>query len=94
MSLKSASITITPRQQELLTLLSQDEPCHVSRIASAFHISPAAATKAVDRLERKGLVTRAQNTRDRRRVDVHLTQSGTKSIGPSRAFPGNEGVGR
>ena len=94
MSLKSASITITPRQQELLTLLLQDEYCHVGKIACAFHISPAAATKAVDRLERKGLVRRAQNRQDHRRVDVHLTQSGTKSIGPSRSFPGNEGVGR
>jgi DNA-binding MarR family transcriptional regulator len=90
MSLKSASIVITPRQQELLRLLSEDECCPVGKIASAFHISPAAATKAVDRLERKGLVTRAQNAQDRRRVNVHLTHSATKTLAPSRSFEGKE----
>jgi len=48
----------------------------VGEIASALKVSSAAATKAVTRLERKGLVTRTVDQMDRRFVNVSLTGAG------------------
>ncbi len=67
-------------------LLSNSDRWSVGQIASALGVSSAAATKAVVRLERKGLVKRSENTIDRRRVDVSLTRTGTKNARPDRLF--------
>ncbi len=77
---------MTARQREVLTLLSNSDRWSVGQIASALGVSSAAATKAVVRLERKGLVKRSENTIDRRRVDVSLTRTGTKNARPDRLF--------
>ena len=69
------SITITPRQFEVLTCLAGREYWSVGEIASALGVSSAAATKAVARLERKGLVRRSENMMDRRSVNVTLTRT-------------------
>ncbi len=73
-------MSITPRQFEVLTFLSRQECWSVGEIASALGVSSAAATKAVARLERKGLVRRSENMMDRRCVDVTLTRSGNEAI--------------
>ncbi|HZU67911.1 MAG TPA: MarR family transcriptional regulator [Ktedonobacteraceae bacterium] len=73
-------INLTPRQFEVLTFLAQRERWSVGEIASALGVSSAAATKAVARLERKGLVKRAENMTDRRCVDVTLTRSGNEAL--------------
>ena len=77
---------MTARQREVLTLLSNSDHWSVGQIASALGVSSAAATKAIVRLERKGLVKRSENTIDRRRVDVSLTRIGTKTARPARLF--------
>ncbi|GAC1378320.1 MAG: hypothetical protein NVSMB33_02260 [Ktedonobacteraceae bacterium] len=69
--------SITPRQLEVLTFLSRREHWSVGEVASALKVSSAAATKAIARLERKGLVTRAIDMMDRRCVNVSLTRAGT-----------------
>lgn len=69
------SITITPRQFEVLTRLAGREYWSVGEIATALGVSSAAATKAVARLERKGLVRRSENIMDRRSVNVTLTRT-------------------
>jgi DNA-binding MarR family transcriptional regulator len=74
------SINITPRQFEMLTFLSGREHWSVGEIASALGVSSAAATKAVARLERKGLVRRSENMMDRRCVDVTLTRNGSEML--------------
>jgi DNA-binding MarR family transcriptional regulator len=70
------STSITPRQLEVLTFLARREYWSVGEVASALKVSSAAATKAIVRLERKGLVTRAVDMMDRRCVNVSVTRAG------------------
>jgi DNA-binding Lrp family transcriptional regulator len=63
---------LTPRQREVLMLLSGRTQWSVGEIATALGVSSAAATKAVTRLENRGIVTRSENKVDHRRVDVCL----------------------
>ena len=70
------STSITPRQLEVLTFLARREYWSVGEGASALKVSSAAATKAITRLERKGLVTRAVDMMDRRCVNVSVTRAG------------------
>jgi MarR family transcriptional repressor of emrRAB len=67
---------ITPRQLEVLASLSQREQWSISQVASFLGVSCAAATKAIARLERKGLVSRAVDMMDRRYVNVRITRAG------------------
>ena len=71
---------ITPRQLEVLTNLSLREQWSIGEVASALGVSSAAATKAVARLERKGLVSRAIDVVDRRCVNVRVTRAGNEII--------------
>lgn len=74
------SMSITPRQLEILTVLSRRKSWSVGQIASVLGVSSAAATKAVARLERKGLVKRSENVMDRRIVDVTLTSKASNAM--------------
>jgi len=74
------STSITPRQLEVLTFLFSRDHWSVGEVATSLKISSAAATKAVVRLERKGLVMRSINLMDRRCVNVSLTHAGTETI--------------
>ena len=75
-----SSASITARQMEVLNFLSSRESWSVGDVAAALGVSSAAATKAIARLERKGLVRRSENLMDRRCVDVSLTRSGNELI--------------
>lgn len=61
-------------------------PMTAGALAEACGLSPAATTTLVDRLERKGYVRRARDTRDRRRVLVEITDEARdrawRSYGP------------
>lgn len=74
------SVNVTPRQFEVLSFLASQEHWLVGEIASKLGISSAAATKAIVRLERKGLVTRSENMLDRRCVNVSLTPMATEIL--------------
>jgi len=81
---------LTPRQHEVLSLLSRRQQWSVGEIAAALGVSSPAATKAVVRLESKGFVRRSENKMDRRRVDVRLTSAATGSIQFSAPLRGDE----
>lgn len=70
------TIGVTPRQAEVLTFLASRERWSVGEVASTLGVSSAAATKAIVRLERKGLVTRSIDMMDRRCVNVRITRAG------------------
>ena len=74
------SNTVTSRQVEVLTVLSHSTSCSIGVIASAFGVSYAAASKMIDRLEDKGLVTRSINEMDRRSTDIRITGKGTQIL--------------
>lgn len=51
-------------------------PCRMSELAEALRVEPSTATRAVDRLERRGLATRSKDAADGRYVEVALTPDG------------------
>lgn len=75
--IQGETISVTPRQTEVLTFLARREHWSVGEIASNLGVSSAAATKAILRLERKGLVTRSIDMMDRRCVNVRITRVGS-----------------
>jgi len=71
---------ITPSLMEALHYIYLRGPSPVGRIASGLEISLSAASQLVDRLVKKGLVTRAQDESDRRLTVNALTQSGCEVV--------------
>jgi DNA-binding MarR family transcriptional regulator len=63
---------------ELLVRLA-DAPMTLREIAQVADVDPPAATVAVDRLERRGLVRREAHPEDNRRKLVHLTEAGRQA---------------
>lgn len=59
-----------------LFALDKNEPATAGEIAEMARISPASVTGMLDDLERDGIVTRVRSDRDRRRVNVALTDEG------------------
>ncbi len=66
-------IRMTTRQVEIIQILSQKKEWTIGEIASTLGVSSAAATKNVDRLERRGMVLRKKDLMDRRVMNVCLT---------------------
>ncbi len=79
-TIQGETISVTPRQAEVLTFLARRGHWSVGEIASNLGVSSAAATKAVLRLERKGLVTRSIDMMDRRCVNVRITHTGSDIV--------------
>jgi len=70
-------------KSELLIKLAQ-APMTLREIAQAVEVDPSAATVAVDRLERRGLVQRQAHPDDKRRRLVHLTDAGLRAAATAR----------
>ncbi len=67
---------ITYSQIKLLKMVSLTEGYTVSNVAQFLGVSTAAASRAVERLVRRGLVHRAEDAADRRAVRLSLTPKG------------------
>lgn len=74
------SQNVTPHQQEVLLRLSHYPSLSIKEVASLLSVSSAAATKAIQRLERKKLVSCTQDEWDRRLVRVKLTTKGQQIV--------------
>jgi len=61
---------------KVLTMLDTDGPASMSHLAEALDVSVASMTGIVDRMERRGLVERRHEEKDRRVVLVVPTQAG------------------
>jgi DNA-binding MarR family transcriptional regulator len=70
------TVTMTLRQKEVLTVVSQHHQVSIGELASLLGVSYVAVIKIVNRLERKQLVERVPDEWDRRRVFVNLTSAG------------------
>lgn len=68
---------LTIPQLKLLKLIARTETQSISEIAAFLGVSNAAASKAVDRLARRGLVERVESEGDRRAIRLSLTVKGT-----------------
>lgn len=64
----------------ILEILLHKGPLPVNTVGARTNLTSGSATTAIDRLEIKGLVKRANNEEDRRARIVHLTEPGEKLI--------------
>lgn len=84
MEMRLHSVTgeqLTFSQLKLLKLIARTEAYNISEVAAFLGVSNAAASKAVDRLVRRGLVIRAEAEEDRRAVELALTAHGEHLLG-------------
>ncbi|HEX7030623.1 MAG TPA: MarR family transcriptional regulator [Gammaproteobacteria bacterium] len=56
-------------------------PTAPGTLARRISLSPATVTGIVDRLEKRGLVTRARSIDDKRKVEIALTEEGRQLVG-------------
>lgn len=56
------------------------EGAAIRQLADEVSLSQATVTNILDRLEKRGLVRRERSTIDKRRVHVHLTDSGIETL--------------
>lgn len=67
---------LSPSQWKLLEIFATTEVGNVTEVAAYQGVSTAAASKAVDRLVRLGLLERAEDHEDRRHIRLSLTSEG------------------
>ena len=67
---------LTIPQLKLMKLIAKTKIESLSAVAAFLGVSNAAASKGVDRLVRRGLVTRRESTDDRRATRLELTERG------------------
>jgi DNA-binding MarR family transcriptional regulator len=66
---------LTPQQAQLLCLLV-DGPVGMAELGRLLRLEKSSLTGLVDRAERRGLVARARDSRDRRACRIELTDHG------------------
>lgn len=79
-SVESAPVAVTIPQHRVLVMLEDDGPLGIGVIAAELGVNPSNASRVCDRLQRLGLVERAQSPEDRRSVLVALTGEGRQVL--------------
>jgi DNA-binding MarR family transcriptional regulator len=79
--------TLTPSQHDLLAPLADgaDAPLGLRELARAAGVSAPTATRMIDGLAARGLVTRERSPDDRRAVRIALTAEGRAALDERRA---------
>jgi DNA-binding MarR family transcriptional regulator len=73
-------VPLTCAQYHLLRLMALDEYHQLREVADLLGVSPPAATKNVDKLERLGLVVRNQSKGDRRATLLSISPAGRQLV--------------
>ncbi|MGH7765267.1 MAG: MarR family transcriptional regulator [Candidatus Dormibacteraceae bacterium] len=84
---QEAEVTLT--QLSVLRELRQG-PQTAGRLGHAVGLSPTSVTRLVDRLERRGLVSRRRESEDRRCVQIQLEPAGERLLGQIRVLRGTD----
>ena len=71
---------ITGPQLGCLTVIKEHGPMASGSVARKMYLSPSTVVGIIDRLEKKGLVLRSRDGKDRRQVFVSITPAGEKLI--------------
>lgn len=79
-SLGAAHDEVTLPQFRALVVLSTQGTRSASDLAEELDASPSSITRLCDRLERKGLATRAPNPQDGRQVEIAITEHGADLV--------------
>ncbi|MFE6308172.1 MarR family winged helix-turn-helix transcriptional regulator [Nocardiopsis sp. NPDC057823] len=64
---------IGPSDWKMMDLLERHGPCTAGELVRHSGLAPASVTGVLDRLQRRGMITRGRDESDRRRVVVTLT---------------------
>ncbi len=88
---KSKRFNLSISELKLLDAVyrNQEEGAFVGVIAQELYITPSSVTIAVNRLEKKGFVTRRRSSVDARQVLVELTEEGERASKIHRRFHRN-----
>jgi DNA-binding MarR family transcriptional regulator len=88
----SARTGITVEQRLLVRTIGRAPGIAPGALAAELHLDPGTVSAGLARLEARGLIVRRRDSRDRRRVVVHLTSAGRAfddpKTGPSARSPG------
>jgi len=71
---------ITAPQLVCLTTICQNGSMTTTHIAGQVHLSPSTVVGILDRLERQGWIQRVRDSRDRRVVNVTVTEEGRRLV--------------
>ncbi|MDX2167710.1 MAG: MarR family transcriptional regulator [Deltaproteobacteria bacterium] len=71
-----ATLGVTAQQRLVIRCLGKRPGMTAGQLAALLHLDPGTISAALRRLERKGLLARRRDPRDRRRVTVELTAAG------------------
>ncbi len=77
---RSANSDLSGPQLTILSRLADNGPSRISRIAELEDIRMPTASNALHQLEQLGLVERIRDTKDRRGVQVQLTEHGAQEL--------------
>ncbi len=72
---------LTTPQLVVVRTIAESEGPTVSEIARSVSLSQATVTTLLNKLEARDLIQRKRSAEDRRRVNVYLTEAGTKMMG-------------
>lgn len=78
---------LSPAARSVLALVHAHGPSAHRDLAVALGVAPATVTAVVDGLERRGLVARTRDERDRRVVRVSLTDTGRARLAAADSAP-------
>ncbi len=78
--LEEAGYDVTPGLAQGLQFLHQHGVCSVSEIAHGLCMTYSAASQLTERLVKRGMVSRAENQRDRRLSEIRLTDEGREVV--------------
>jgi DNA-binding MarR family transcriptional regulator len=70
----------TLSQLRLLAMVDKTDVQYVTEVAAFLNVSNAAASKAVERLVRRGVIERRESERDRRAIQLLMTEEGHRVI--------------
>jgi DNA-binding MarR family transcriptional regulator len=82
---ETEQLGVTSRQGTLLWLIRRNPGLSLRELAAEERISAPALSGHVDRLEKAGLIARARDEGDRRRVGLTLTEDGDRLLRRVRA---------
>ncbi|PGS56451.1 MarR family winged helix-turn-helix transcriptional regulator [Bacillus sp. AFS041924] len=71
---------VTPTQFFVLMYLRKNKSCKISEVAEMMGVKPSAVSFMIDRLEHNNFVYREHDKKDRRVVNIMLTEEGIKKL--------------
>ncbi len=78
MTRKMLKENTTPQQVVILRMLAQEGPIPMKKLGQELFVTPPNITGIIDRLEEKQFVIRLENSKDRRKTEIKLTEKGKK----------------